>query len=483
VRSLRSPPRRYLGRLASERSPGLFIHAAKRVLDELPPAPSLPQFHIAGDGALREGLVQLAADLNISSHVTFLGKLPPTEVPAFLSTLSLLVNTRMTETFGIANTEANLAGVPVVCFDVAGNTESLPAGGGARAPELSLESLTEAILLALSDQAPTCSPPPPAFGLGSFINGYSSFLSSLFPSPLPPLPPPPSTLPINNHVKMGKLRVGYSIGSAHLRSAFLTIFPEMFPYYDVVVEREPTRDPEEVAIFVASVLDGGCGASWEDKCKEKFRSYKRRYGNSRMVLLSGEAWNVRDAAIVGADVVWGAHKTREHFPDTIPLVYWPNAATSFSERALATYRDLEVGQKGGSARKFAAYMYSRCDRPEREEFFKILNEKAKAAGQQVDALGACGGMGGQERPEKREGRCEPHNTNPNPISNSSQVRPELARRGRVHLQAVRVRRRLRECQGGRLRDREDRQRVLGRRCAHLLRRPDRRRGVRRGKLR
>jgi hypothetical protein len=284
-------------------------------------------------------------------------------------------------------------------------------------------------------------------------------------------------------VKMGKLRVGYSIGSAHLRSAFLTIFPEMFPYYDVVVEREPTKDLEEVAIFVASVLDGGCGASWEDKCKEKFRSYKRRYGNSRMVLLSGEAWNVRDAAIVGADVVWGAHKTREHFPDTIPLVYWPNAATSFSERALATYRDLEVGQKGGSARKFAAYMYSRCDRPEREEFFKILNEKAKAAGQQVDALGACGGMGGQERPEKREGRCEPHNTNPNPISNSSQVRPELARRGRVHLQAVRVRRRLRERQGGRLRDREDRQRVLGRRCAHLLRRPDRRRGVRRGKLR
>ena len=58
-----------------------------------------------------------------------------------------------------------------------------------------------------------------------------------------------------------------------------------------------------------------------------------------------------------------------------------------------------------SKRKFAAYMYSRCDRPERERFYAILSAVARRElGLDVDALGACGGEGGLEIRERRSNR-------------------------------------------------------------------------------
>jgi len=238
------------------------------------------------------------------------------------------------------------------------------------------------------------------------------------------------------------------------------------------------------------------------------------------VLLSGEAWDVSDANLFGADVIVAAHKNTGHFPSCVPVVWWPNAATSFAERSVTTFRELGEGGRrsvvGAPKKKLAAYMYSRCDRPEREEFFRVLSEKVSASAlfaseRPVESEERRSALFASEERQNPRCRCR----SPSPVCSCLRVcarpalpecaarirhttpkwtllthaslaggpdrragrrsrrvrrvrrrraarkeagalRSELARRGRQSVQGLRVRRELRERQGGWVFQREDR---------------------------
>ena len=53
-------------------------------------------------------------------------------------------------------------------------------------------------------------------------------------------------------------------------------------------------------------------------------------------------------------------------------------------------------------------MYSRCDRPVREEFYDILSSRASLVGATVDALGACQGQSAGEHPSADTRRANRH---------------------------------------------------------------------------
>ena len=106
-------------RLAIEKSPGLFMMAAREILDKNP----YFQFVIIGDGELRTNLVELSHRLNINNAVEFMGMLAGNELTEVLQTIDIVVNPSLrawSETFCIANIEAMATGIPLVTFGVGG---------------------------------------------------------------------------------------------------------------------------------------------------------------------------------------------------------------------------------------------------------------------------------------------------------------------------------------------------------------------------
>ncbi|MER2009382.1 MAG: glycosyltransferase, partial [Psychrobacillus sp.] len=80
---------------------------------------------ITGDGPQRQEYEQLADELGISSVTTFTGKVPNTEVPAIIRSMSIFAvpSTEDSESFGVAAVEAMACGVPVVVSNVGGLPE------------------------------------------------------------------------------------------------------------------------------------------------------------------------------------------------------------------------------------------------------------------------------------------------------------------------------------------------------------------------
>ena len=84
---------------------------------------------LAGQGADRPALEQLAAALGVSDRLHFAGELSPQNCAEFLRTLDVFVFPSRMETFGLAAVEAAQAGVPVVCSDLAVLREVLDFDG------------------------------------------------------------------------------------------------------------------------------------------------------------------------------------------------------------------------------------------------------------------------------------------------------------------------------------------------------------------
>ena len=80
---------------------------------------------ITGDGPQRQEYEQLADELGISNVTTFTGKVPNTEVPAIIRSMSIFAvpSTEDSESFGVAAVEAMACGVPVVVSNVGGLPE------------------------------------------------------------------------------------------------------------------------------------------------------------------------------------------------------------------------------------------------------------------------------------------------------------------------------------------------------------------------
>jgi len=105
-----------------EKNHELFLRAAARALKQVPTA----HFLIVGDGDRREELEALTAELDIASHVHFLGERH--DVPELLTLMDVVVLPSDHEAFPVAVLEAQASGKPVVATNVGALSELVADG-------------------------------------------------------------------------------------------------------------------------------------------------------------------------------------------------------------------------------------------------------------------------------------------------------------------------------------------------------------------
>ena len=136
-----------VGRLEPVKDHATFLHAMAYVVARYPTVCAL----IIGDGALHSALEAQAEQLDLTSHVRFLGRRD--DVPQLLNLMDVFVLSSRSE--GMSNTilEAMACALPVVATDVGGNPELVVDGEtGTLVPPAAPEQLGEALLSLL------CSP-------------------------------------------------------------------------------------------------------------------------------------------------------------------------------------------------------------------------------------------------------------------------------------------------------------------------------------
>ncbi|WP_316570466.1 glycosyltransferase [Neobacillus sp. YIM B06451] len=104
---------------------------------------------IVGDGPQRAEYEQLARDLGISEATKFTGRVPNTEVPAYINQMNIFAvpSTEDSESFGVAAVEAMACGVPPVVSNVGGLPEVVIEGKtGYVVPKENPKQLSEAFL-------------------------------------------------------------------------------------------------------------------------------------------------------------------------------------------------------------------------------------------------------------------------------------------------------------------------------------------------
>ena len=99
-----------------------------RALARLDPA-RRPEYLVIGDGPCRPGLEQLAAELGVADHVSFLGQLENREAVARAAGCDLFVMPGVEEPFGVAFVEAMAAGLPAIGSRGEGGPEDIAAAG------------------------------------------------------------------------------------------------------------------------------------------------------------------------------------------------------------------------------------------------------------------------------------------------------------------------------------------------------------------
>lgn len=81
------------------------------------------RFLLVGDGLLRTQLTDRINTLGLADHFVFTGLVPPSEVPALIGAMDILVHTSLREGLARALPQALLAGKPAVSYDVDGARE------------------------------------------------------------------------------------------------------------------------------------------------------------------------------------------------------------------------------------------------------------------------------------------------------------------------------------------------------------------------
>lgn len=128
---------------------GKSVQTALEALAHLPAGFSLT---VVGDGPERDALSTLAAKLGIGERVRFVGRVPPEQVPQWLTKSDVLVMASRSEGRPNAVLEAMAAGLPVVGTDIPGIRELVtPDANGMLFPLGDSEALV-ACLLPLQDE-------------------------------------------------------------------------------------------------------------------------------------------------------------------------------------------------------------------------------------------------------------------------------------------------------------------------------------------
>ncbi len=95
----------------------------------------LKEYHlaIAGDGELKNSLIQLTKELNVAGRVHFLGEINPADVPDFLKAGDIFLFPSVYEAFGFVIFEAAHNGLPIIGSNIPSNKEVLTVNGNERA--------------------------------------------------------------------------------------------------------------------------------------------------------------------------------------------------------------------------------------------------------------------------------------------------------------------------------------------------------------
>ncbi len=100
-----------VGRLVAQKDISTLIYAVSKLGVDF-------ELHLAGDGELREALVAKSVELKVQDQVFFHGQLK--DIPKFLSSLDVYIQSSNWEGFGLAVVEAMASGLPCIATNVAG---------------------------------------------------------------------------------------------------------------------------------------------------------------------------------------------------------------------------------------------------------------------------------------------------------------------------------------------------------------------------
>lgn len=126
------------------------VDAARNVVEKVPQA----RFLFVGDGVLRASLERRIAAAGLDGYFHFTGLVPPSEIPALIGAMDLLVHASLREGLARALPQALIAGKPVVSYDVDGAREVvLPGETGFLLPACSVEPLADALAQLAGDAA------------------------------------------------------------------------------------------------------------------------------------------------------------------------------------------------------------------------------------------------------------------------------------------------------------------------------------------
>jgi len=109
------------GRITLQKGPDYFVRAARRVVDVDPNV----LFIVSGWGDMEHQVMQLVAELGLSSHVKFVGSLWGKERDQMYQSVDLFVMPSVSEPFGLVALEALAHGTPVLISKQSGVAEVL----------------------------------------------------------------------------------------------------------------------------------------------------------------------------------------------------------------------------------------------------------------------------------------------------------------------------------------------------------------------
>ena len=124
-----------------------FLRIAAHIHQRMPDV----EFLLVGDGPLRQELEREAAGLGLGTSAIFMGDRQ--DMPAVLASLDVAVNTSDSESLSNVILEAMAAGLPVVAYDVGGNSELLSHQPGALVPARNEDAFAVAVEKLLIDSA------------------------------------------------------------------------------------------------------------------------------------------------------------------------------------------------------------------------------------------------------------------------------------------------------------------------------------------
>jgi glycosyltransferase involved in cell wall biosynthesis len=116
---------------------------------------SVPQakFLFVGDGLLMDSIKAKIHDTELDGRFVFTGLVPPSEIPAHISAMDVLVHASLREGLARALPQALIAGKPAISFDVDGAREVVINGAtGCLVPAKDIAGLAQAMVLLGTDR-------------------------------------------------------------------------------------------------------------------------------------------------------------------------------------------------------------------------------------------------------------------------------------------------------------------------------------------